>query len=64
MKTHILGDGVAAMMLASRAEDLPGHELTIVHPEGAPIARDHMLGCWNTQGLNQVVESSRASWSK
>lgn len=64
MKTHILGDGVAAMMLASRAEDLPGHELTIVHPEGAPISRDHMLGFWNTQGLDQAVESSRASWSK
>ena len=44
MNTHILGDGIAAMMLASRAGELPKHEMTIVHPERAPMSRDHMLG--------------------
>ncbi|MEC7113148.1 MAG: hypothetical protein VXW72_06375, partial [Candidatus Thermoplasmatota archaeon] len=64
MKTHILGDGVAAMMLASRADELPQHEVSIVHPQGAPMARDHMLGFWNMDGLEQAVACSRTSWSK
>ncbi len=64
MKTHILGDGVAAMMLASRADELPQHEVSIVHPQGAPMARDHMLGFWNMEGLETAVKSSRTSWSK
>ena len=64
MKTNILGDGIAAMMLASRAGELPEHEMTIVHPEGAPMLKDHMLGFWNMDGLEMAVENSRASWSK
>ena len=64
MKTHILGDGVAAMMLASRADELPQHEVSIVHPRGAPMARDHMLGFWNMDGLESAVACSRTSWSE
>ena len=64
MKTHILGDGVAAMMLASRANELPEHDISIVHPHGAPMSRDHMLGFWNMDGLESAVECSRASWPK
>ena len=64
MKTQILGDGVAAMMLASYAHELPNHEISIVHPTGAPITRDHMLGFWKMDGLEMAVESSRTSWSK
>ncbi len=64
MKTHIIGDGCAAMMLASMADELPDHELTVVHPNGAPMGRDHMLGFWNTAGLDFAVECSRTSWSK
>ena len=64
MKTHILGDGIAAMMLASRSDELPEHEISIVSPEGAPMSKDHMLGFWNMNGLEMAVESSRASWSK
>ena len=64
MKAHILGDGVAAMMLASRANELPEHDISIVHPHGAPMSRDHMLGFWNMDGLESAVECSRASWPK
>ena len=64
MKTHILGDGIAAMMLASRSGELPEHEISIVSPEEAPMSKDHMLGFWNMNGLEMAVESSRASWSK
>ena len=63
-QTHILGDGVAAMMLASKADTLHNHQLTIIHPEGAPQVKDHMLGFWQTPELDFAVESSRASWSK
>jgi len=64
MKTHILGDGIAAMMLASRSGELPEHEISIVSPEAAPMSKDHTLGFWNMDGLETAVESSRASWSK
>ena len=64
MKTHILGDGLAAMMLASRANELPHHDISVVHPNGAPMSRDHMLGFWNMDGLETAVDSSRYSWSK
>jgi lycopene beta-cyclase len=64
MKIHILGDGIAAMMLASRSDELPEHEMSIVSPKGAPMSKDHMLGFWNMDGLETAVESSRASWSK
>ena len=64
MKTHILGDGIAAMMLASRSDELPEHEMSIVSPKGAPMSKDHMLGFWSMNGLEMAVESSRASWSK
>ena len=64
MKTHILGDGIAAMMLASKADQLPEHDMAVVHPTGAPMSRDHMLGFWKMDGLESAVKSSRASWSK
>ena len=64
MKTHILGDGCAAMMLASMKDQLPNHDLTIVHPTDAPMGKDHMLGFWNTDGLDFAVNCSRKSWSK
>ena len=63
MKTQVLGNGVAAMMLASNADKLPNHNISVVHPDNAPMARDHMLGFWNMDGLDLAVESSRASWS-
>ena len=64
MKTHILGDGCAAMMLASMKDQLPNHDLTILHPTDAPMGKDHMLGFWNTDGLDFAVNCSRKSWSK
>ena len=62
MKTHILGDGCAAMMLASMKDKLPNHDLTILHPTDAPMGKDHMLGFWNTDGLDFAVNCSRKSW--
>ena len=47
---HVLGDGVAAMMLAARADELGAQTLSIVRPDGAPAPKDHMLGFWATPG--------------
>ena len=51
IETHIIGDGCSAMMLAARADELEGYNLTAVRPDGAPASKDHMLGFWNTPGL-------------
>ena len=59
---HVLGDGCAAMMLASRADELNGHTLSIVRPEGAPPLRDHMLGFWATPGLEFASQQARHAW--
>lgn len=63
IETHVIGDGCSAMMLASRADELEGHNITLVRPDGAPPAKDHMLGFWNTPGLKFASKVARASWS-
>ncbi|MEC7278744.1 MAG: lycopene cyclase family protein, partial [Candidatus Thermoplasmatota archaeon] len=64
VETVLLGDGVAAMSLASVADQLPTHSFTVMQPEGAPEPHDHMLGFWNTEGLDFAASGARASWSK
>ena len=63
IETHVIGDGCSAMMLASRADELEGHNITLIRPDGAPPAKDHMLGFWNTPGLKFASKVARASWS-
>ena len=63
IETHVLGDGCSAMMLASRADELEQHNLTLIRPQNAPASKDHMLGFWNTPGLKFAEKSARASWS-
>ena len=36
IETHVIGDGCSAMMLASRADELEGHNITLIRPDGAP----------------------------
>lgn len=59
---HVLGDGCAAMMLASRANELNDHTLSIVRPEGAPPPQDHMLGFWATPDLKFAAQQARHAW--
>tara|TARA_B100000575_G_scaffold134202_2_gene106928 strand:- start:998 stop:2086 length:1089 start_codon:yes stop_codon:yes gene_type:complete len=61
--THVLGDGCAAMMLASNAGNLANHNITVVHPDGAPEPKDHMLGFWATPSLEFAKKHARGSWS-
>ena len=60
--THILGDGCASLMLASRAHELPNHEVAVVRPAAAPEAKDHMLGFWGTPDLAFATQHARHAW--
>ena len=60
---HIIGDGCAALSLAARADELSRHQLTIVHPEGAPTAQEHIWGFWWTNGLENAVDLASKKWS-
>lgn len=61
-EVHVLGDGCAAMMLASRANELGDQTLSIVRPKGAPPSRDHMLGFWGTPDLEFAARLARHAW--
>ena len=60
--THVLGDGCASLMLASRAGELVGHDLSVVRPDGAPESKDHMLGFWGTPDLAFAAQHARHAW--
>ena len=60
---HIIGDGCAALSLAARADELPLHQLTIVHPEGARTPKDHIWGFWRVNGLDDAVKLARKDWN-
>ena len=59
---HVLGDGCAAMMLATRADELGSGTLSIVRPEAAPEPQDHMLGFWGTPDLAFAARHARHAW--
>jgi lycopene beta-cyclase len=59
---HIIGDGCAALSLAARADELPLHQMTIVHPKGAPASKDHIWGFWWINGLDKAVKLARKKW--
>ena len=60
--THVLGDGCASLMLASRAGELVGHDLSVVRPDGAPESKDHMLGFWGTPDRAFAAQHARHAW--
>lgn len=59
---YIIGDGCAALSLAARADELPLHQLIIVHPDGAPESKDHIWGFWWINGLDKAVKLARKKW--
>jgi len=61
---RILGDGCAALSLAARAGELPGHEITLVRPDGAPAGAEHIWGFWGGPGLETAMGLARRSWSR
>jgi len=61
---RILGDGCAALSLAARAGELPDHDITLVRPDGAPAAAEHIWGFWGGPGLETAMGLARRSWSR
>ncbi|NCF49009.1 MAG: lycopene cyclase [Bacteroidetes bacterium] len=72
----ILGDGCAALSLAARADEFPGHHFTIVSPKDAPPPQDHIWGFWglangtgalpsnHNKNIVAAAGMARASWPK
>ena len=61
---RILGDGCAALSLAARAKELPGHRITLVRPDGAPPESEHIWGFWGADWLHGPDRMARASWRR
>ncbi len=62
-QTSIIGDGCAAMMLASQADRLPDHNIRLIKPENAPPSVDHMWGFWAGKGLDEQISFARKKWN-
>ena len=58
----VLGDGCAALSLAARADELAGHRLTLVRPQGAPPETDHIWGFWDGPNLAAASRLARKRW--
>ena len=58
----VLGDGCAALSLAARADELAGHRLTLVRPQGAPQETDHIWGFWDGPHLAAASRLARKRW--
>ena len=61
-QVRVLGDGCAALSLAARADELPGHRLTLVRPQGAPQETDHIWGFWDGPNLAAASRLARKRW--
>ena len=61
-QVRVLGDGCAALSLAARADELAGHRLTLVRPQGAPQETDHIWGFWDGPNLAAASRLARKRW--
>ena len=61
-QVQVLGDGCAALSLAARADELAGHRLTLVRPQGAPPEIDHLWGFWDGPNLTAASGLARKRW--
>ena len=61
-QVRVLGDGCAALSLAARADELAGHRLTLVRPQGAPPETDHVWGFWDGPSLAAASRLARKRW--
>ena len=61
-QVRVLGDGCAALSLAARADELAGHRLTLVRPQGAPPETDHVWGFWDGPNLAAASRLARKRW--
>jgi lycopene beta-cyclase len=60
---EIIGDGCAALSFAARASEVNG-SVTLIKPNNAPPAKDHVWGFWSEPLLQDAQTMSKQTWNK
>ena len=60
---EIIGDGCAALSFAARASEVNGN-VTLIKPNNAPPAKDHVWGFWSDQILQEPQKMAKQTWKK
>ena len=60
----VIGDGCAALSLASKADLLPKYQLHVIAPKMHLSEQDHIWGLWQMDWLQDVVPLARKTWHK
>ena len=60
---EIIGDGCAALSFAARASEVNGN-VTLIKPNNAPPAKDHVWGFWSDPILQDAQTIAEQSWKK
>ena len=60
---EIIGDGCAALSFAARASEVNGN-VTLIRPNNAPAAKDHVWGFWSDPILHQTENIPKSTWKK
>ena len=60
---EIFGDGCAALSFAARASEVNG-SVTLIKPNNAPPAKDHVWGFWSDPILQEAQKMAKQTWNK
>ena len=60
---EIIGDGCAALSFAARASEVNGN-VTLIKPNNAPPAKDHVWGFWSDPILQDAQTIAKQTWKK
>ena len=60
----IIGDGCAALSFAAKANEINDCNITIVKPDNAPKAKNHVWGFWSDVDLASATKFARGVWYK
>ena len=60
---EIIGDGCAALSFAARASEVNG-SVTLIKPNNAPPAKDHVWGFWSDPILQEAQKMAKQTWNK
>ena len=60
---EIIGDGCAALSFAARADEVNGN-VTLIRPNNAPEAKDHVWGFWSDPLLLEAKTMAKQTWHK
>ena len=60
---EIIGDGCAALSFAARATEV-NSKITLIKPNNAPSAKDHVWGFWSDPLLQEAQKMAKQTWKK